>query len=676
MMNQIRCYVGAGFQPARIFLLLFVFLLSAIALRADTHTATSCSQADVQAAIDAASDGDIVQVPPGTATWTTPGSMKPAIQIGKQLTWGQNPTFESKQITLQGAGIDKTVIIDETHQGFNENAILVFTVSGKPIRISGFTFKFGSDLKAEKGSIGISGTCKNWRIDHIKFDNPWKGNGIVAGYPENYGVVDHCVFITSTTQGNFKAFALAGNALYPDISWENPLSFGTENATYIEDCFLDYKMTYRCLDGASGARWVFRNNIVYNNTDVGTHGYDSAARSNISLEIYNNTFLHTISGDYYTLIAFRGGTGVIFNNTVQSTVGKWKGFIGLWYYCVCPGHPTCGHLPICTSYPCKDQEGRAPDSDHDGVQDLEPIYEWNNTVNINPHITVAQDCTQEKDFIQENRDYYNNTFRPSYVPYPYPHPLTLGDYPGQQHSLDLVATPADGQISLSWKAVTGAVSYSILRNWQQVVLVTGTSWSEIPPSGQHVYMVYALDGSSKILAAEGKLISAITQNISLTPGWNWVSFNVLPDDLSLNSVFNGILPQVEQVKTQTQSAVRSGGNWKGDLANMTGIGQYKMYKVKVNAACTLTVTGSAIFSTMSIPLVTGWNWVAYLPTTAMPIATALASISGQVQEVKSLTQSATYSGGAWTGTLTQLDPGQGYAIKMSVAGTLTYPAGH
>jgi hypothetical protein len=105
---------------------------------------------------------------------------------------------------------------------------------------------------------------------------------------------------------------------------------------------------------------------------------------------------------------------------------------------------------------------------------------------------------------------------------------------------------------------------------------------------------------------------------------------------------------------------------------MSGIGQYKMFKVKVSAAKTLTVTGSTISPTTPIALVTGWNWVAYLPTTAMSITTALASINGQVQEVKNLTQSATYNGTSWSGTLTQLVPGQGYAIKMSAPGTLTY----
>ena len=99
-----------------------------------------------------------------------------------------------------------------------------------------------------------------------------------------------------------------------------------------------------------------------------------------------------------------------------------------------------------------------------------------------------------------------------------------------------------------------------------------------------------------------------------------------------------------------------------------------MFKLRVTQACTLTITGSAISPTTPISLVTGWNWVAYLPTTATSIGTALDSIKGQVLQVKSRTASATYSGGAWSGTLTELEPGHGYAIKMSAAGTLTYPA--
>jgi hypothetical protein len=214
----------------------------------------------------------------------------------------------------------------------------------------------------------------------------------------------------------------------------------------------------------------------------------------------------------------------------------------------------------------------------------------------------------------------------------------------------------------------------VVRDWRndQAVIVVSTGWTDTAPTGEHVYMVYALDNAGKILAAEGKLRTS--QSLNLVPGWNWISFNVLPANLSLDSVFTGILSQIEQVKTQSQSAIRISNTWKGDLANMNGIGSYKMYKVKVSQACTFTVSGTAIAAATPIPLVNGWNWVAYLPTSAMSITTALASINGQVQEVKSLTQSATYNGTLWTGTLTTMQPGQGYAIKMSAPGTLIYPA--
>jgi hypothetical protein len=77
-----------------------------------------------------------------------------------------------------------------------------------------------------------------------------------------------------------------------------------------------------------------------------------------------------------------------------------------------------------SGYPCLDQLGRAPDADSDGIQDLEPIYEWNNLINgkdINFSLVWSVTASQ----VKENRDYYNNKQKPGYVPYAYPHPLSL-----------------------------------------------------------------------------------------------------------------------------------------------------------------------------------------------------------------------------------------------------------
>lgn len=165
------------------------------------------------------------------------------------------------------------------------------------------------------------------------------------------------------------------------------------------------------------------------------------------------------------------------------------------------------------------------------------------------------------------------------------------------------------------------------------------------------------------------------QTISLVAGWNWISFNILPADLTLDSVFGQVLGQVEQVKIQTQSTLRLNGQWVGDLQNMNGIQSGMMFKVRVSTPCTLTVSGTRIASATPITLQAGWNWVAFFPSTIHPINSALASISGHVQQVKSQVQSAIYQWGDWVGDLQNLEPGRGYAILMSQAVMLVYPNG-
>ena len=63
---------------------------------------------------------------------------------------------------------------------------------------------------------------------------------------------------------------------------------------------------------------------------------------------------------------------------------------------------------------------------------LEPIYAWNNTLNGAPNFAALKSFNA---VIQENRDFYNNTPKPGYKPYTYPHPLTTTSAkPGPAHA--------------------------------------------------------------------------------------------------------------------------------------------------------------------------------------------------------------------------------------------------
>ncbi len=166
-----------------------------------------------------------------------------------------------------------------------------------------------------------------------------------------------------------------------------------------------------------------------------------------------------------------------------------------------------------------------------------------------------------------------------------------------------------------------------------------------------------------------------TLSLNLIQGWNWVSFNVLPEDTSLDGFFGAHSGDIEQIKTQTTSATNvPGSGWMGDdLGLLSNIANGAMFKIKATAGFTLDVTGLPVAPDTAITLQQGWSWVAYLPDTCVSVENAMGSIIENLAQVKSQTQSKTKIGADLIGDLFEMCSGQGYTINMSAAGTLTYP---
>jgi uncharacterized repeat protein (TIGR02543 family) len=190
----------------------------------------------------------------------------------------------------------------------------------------------------------------------------------------------------------------------------------------------------------------------------------------------------------------------------------------------------------------------------------------------------------------------------------------------------------------------------------------------------------SLDGSETVDFIDNNVYNGLSlhfgprgQNIALVNGWNWISFNVLPTDSSLNTVFAGLAGVIEQVKSQSQAAIYSGGSWIGDLIDMSGVANGIMYKVKTNQDCVVTVNGSTIPFNQPLSLITGWNWTAYLPSLLQPVEDAVDSIITPVSQVKSQYKSVIKIGSTLYGDLTDMEPNKGYTILMTAPGTLVYP---
>ncbi len=376
----------------------------------DTHIAASCSAADVQAAIDLASDGDTVTVPAGEATYDD-----------------THLVTCTKGITLQGAGIDSTIIYDATSGTYVKEPFVFTTKTGYTTIITGFTFDGASSGASSMGIVKVTGTygTGNFRVHGNKFRNI-----SIRGLVTNtiFGCIDNNTFLCPYN-ASAQAISIFGDG---NTAWTRALTLGTANAVYIEDnTFTFAYVNDGCLDAYGGARYVFRYNTI-TNTTIGHHGCDSGSyRSTHSWEIYENTFDKSTAGTT-RLFFSRGGTGVIYNNTYTGNytvmeLSNYRSCASYTTWGICDGDNPIDGNDDASGYHCQDQNGYTSTGTDDGTgpnQISSPVYCWGNTLDaVSVGLSVYLGCAAVADHIQENRDYFNGTAKPDYSAYTYPHPL-------------------------------------------------------------------------------------------------------------------------------------------------------------------------------------------------------------------------------------------------------------
>lgn len=342
-----------------------------------TISAASCSQTDVQTAINAATDGSTVVVPACSSTsWGKVVNVNKGITLQGQTTCtGKAATLACTDATIISAGVDSAL-----------------TISASNARVTGLTINGGSGTTA----VNVDQELSGWRLDHIHIGPSTGVRGIyVYG---GSGLIDH-VYI-ETRNGGVDVEGLHSTDVYPgDYNWSHPLSLGSSDAVYIEDSrFVWTSQTDGGYDLYNGAKVVFRFNALEGAT-IGDHGLDSSAgRATLLQEIYNNTS-SAKSFDTYTFWNTRGGTQLIFNNTTSG----WGQFADIRVYRSDSGYGW-GNGNTCVSnsnwidgntghgYPCRDQVGRGPETAPANdwpvktttavySEKLMPTYLWANTIN-------------------------------------------------------------------------------------------------------------------------------------------------------------------------------------------------------------------------------------------------------------------------------------------------------
>jgi hypothetical protein len=385
-----------------------------------------CSASSVQAAIDAASDGDTVTIPNGSCTWTS------GVRISKQL-----------KITGQTRG---GVII--THGAGSGTLFIITTGSRYSTEIGNINFMPGS---ATGNYITISGTGKPPLIHDNYFRVPDFQLATAIRY-ERYsgGVIYGNTFESLTANGAGGSSGAGSSCLQiKDVSgsasWLSASTMGTDDTTGLNNIYIEgntFNNIYlAAIDCDDNSRVVIRQN-TFNDSGFGAHGADTSTYGVRHVEVYDNLFVYHPSGTGFGgaihypinlnwLLYLRGGTGIFADNEIPDINSTWGPKSDL-NFIVQNLQRNQGPDPCCHAYPCLHQIGRGQNNT------LEPFYVWGNTgtgtqspslsdYGCNDPGTSCQDsgCASYRtaDFVVAGRDYYVGTAKPGWTRYTCPHPL-------------------------------------------------------------------------------------------------------------------------------------------------------------------------------------------------------------------------------------------------------------
>lgn len=277
------------------------------------------------------------------------------------------------EVTLLGPGPDPTLFSRSTEA---TNTSMIRVRGFQRVRISGIQFEGPSSPDSTGTEVGILlENAASFRIDHCSFSH--LGFAGVRTNGSSSGVVDHCGFremYRPRVGTDGYGVAVFGNDVLEG------LPFGTDQATFIEDS--TFVQCRHAVASNRGARYVFRfNNVAQNDIAhaVDAHGTESGSRVGTEwVDVHDNTIAQPLFQRY--AVRIRGGAGVIWNNHFFDY-------------------------------------GQGIELTQDTLEPTGPVYIWGNEIDpaSSPMVRARGGSVYYPDMPK------------GYTPYPYPHPLALGD---------------------------------------------------------------------------------------------------------------------------------------------------------------------------------------------------------------------------------------------------------
>jgi len=362
---------------------LFGLLLSALfgtEVHANTYTATSCAASAFQTAINSATDGDTVIGPSGggSATWSTAVTVTKGITLngnGCAVTWAP------------GGGL--TVTADTVAHSF----------------LTGFTFEEAPS--ACPVTFRVTSSTLKYRLYNNTFTDDGNSGGSVTFVCNNGlgpGLIDHNTFsVLPGADENIHNSSTSSPSVY--TGWAVDVVPGSGNMLIIENNTFTYDSKdspansggppyyfwgTQAIENFYGAEVTFRYNTL-NNVSFDAHGSSPGTCSGHGTEnstrwyeVYDNIWnVTTPQSNQSNYADWRGGSGLIYNNTLQNASNnEVTGYLQFQEDCSSGG-----------TWPLQSQVGRGlnPTAGNPGTPgNYSPAYIWGNssTMGVNSNNTT------------------------------------------------------------------------------------------------------------------------------------------------------------------------------------------------------------------------------------------------------------------------------------------------
>jgi PKD repeat protein len=179
------------------------------------------------------------------------------------------------------------------------------------------------------------------------------------------------------------------------------------------------------------------------------------------------------------------------------------------------------------------------------------------------------------------------------------------------------------------------------------------------------------DGDAKYSIVRLNFLTSITQTIQLSTGYRFVSLNVLPDETEMTEILSPVLDHIDFAKDSKGNLLRKiGPDW------INNIGLWKNtagYLLRLNNNAVLNIEGLPVYPEIPVDLNPGYQFVAYLLTEPTDALSAFSDILEHLDFAKdSFGNLFRKIGPNWVNNIGELNPGEGYLLKMNAADRLFY----